>query len=460
MLWIALAAPSPGDIPSTPDLAPDTNPLQTIAWWALQFTPRVCEVDGRVLLEVQDSLRLFGGGKALLERVRDQGPQFGLIAMGVAPTALAALALLNHSLAPRHTAASPTGAAPVAVAAASARQFSTILDTLPLATLPVTQPHIPTLQRLGCNTLGQLRSLPRGGLARRFGAALLDGLDQAYGLRPSSFAWLELPQQFDSRIELPGRIVVAEGLLFAARRLLGQMALWLRARALGVTCWALYWDYDRVRRGATTCGELLLRTAQATRDTSHLSRLTAEYLAKTLLEAPVVSVGLKAVQTEPLAPPTASFLPDAQCQGESILQLIERLSARLGPVQVLHGNARADQRPQHMQQWHPAVNGSLLPRPGQPPRQLALFPPWILAQPLRLAVQNDRPLYQGPLVLLAGPLRIETGWWSLLEQAETEGEELTLRDYHVAWSAYAGLLWIYRRRSQGEPAWYLHGIYG
>jgi protein ImuB len=48
----------------------------------------------------------------------------------------------------------------------------------------------------------------------------------------------------------------------------------------------------------------------------------------------------------------------------------------------------------------------------------------------------------------------------LLSAAETEGQELTLRDYFVARSPHAGLLWVYRRRSAGEPAWFLQGVYG
>ncbi len=66
----------------------------------------------------------------------------------------------------------------------------------------------------------------------------------------------------------------------------------------------------------------------------------------------------------------------------------------------------------------------------------------------------------GPLLILAGPERLESGWWSLLEVAETEGQELVLRDYYVARSPHAGLLWVYRRRSAGEPAWFLQGVYG
>jgi protein ImuB len=61
------------------------------------------------------------------------------------------------------------------------------------------------------------------------------------------------------------------------------------------------------------------------------------------------------------------------------------------------------------------------------------------------------------LTLLAGPQRIESGWWG--------GGDLVLRDYFVARSAQAGLLWIYRERLPGAQAaqsrsdWYLHGIF-
>jgi protein ImuB len=114
-----------------------------------------------------------------------------------------------------------------------------------------------------------------------------------------------------------------------------------------------------------------------------------------------------------------------------------------------------------MQSWSPA--STIKPSRKSKtrlPQHLALHPPWILREPLRLAVKDERPIYQGPLVMLAGPERLESGWWSLLSSAEAEGGELALRDYYVAQSPHAGLLWVYRRRSVGEPGWFLQGIYG
>ncbi len=91
----------------------------------------------------------------------------------------------------------------------------------------------------------------------------------------------------------------------------------------------------------------------------------------------------------------------------------------------------------------------------------ALYPTWLLQQPLPLAVLHGTPQYQGPLTLVAGPERLEAGWW--------EGRHNTaLRDYFIAQSEQAGLLWVFRERlgegpgsqaglSAGSGAWYLHG---
>ncbi len=91
----------------------------------------------------------------------------------------------------------------------------------------------------------------------------------------------------------------------------------------------------------------------------------------------------------------------------------------------------------------------------------ALYPTWLLATPQRLTVQRHRPLYQGPLTLLAGPQRIEAAWWEP-DATGTAAAPAALRDYFVARSAQAGLLWIYRERlaqAGAQPGWFLHGLF-
>ncbi len=460
MLWIALRAPASASSP--PHDADHPAPEQlALAWWALQFSPRVCVLEEAVLLEVQDSLRLFGGQRALLQRVRSEATQQGATALAVAPTALAALALL------RTLPAAPAGkgvemSEPIPAKSCTPAALQRTLDALPIAVLSATHPHAPTLQRLGCRRLGQVRALPRGGVSRRFGAALLEALDRAYGQRPDAFEWIALPGTFSARLEFVGRIEVAEGLLFGARRLLVQLGAWLLARQRGVVALTLQSEHDLVRRGDACNGSLHIRTAEATRDLQHLTRLLGEHLARTTLAAPVVAIRLEAPQTEALATQSISLLPEERREGETLQQFIERVSVRLGPERVLRGQLIADHRPQHMQRWQPAATTPVSARKSKAklPPHLRLHPPWLLREPLRLAVQGERPIYKGPLTLLAGPERLEAGWWSLLSSAEAEGGELALRDYYVAQSPHAGLLWVYRRRSAGEPAWFLQGMYG
>ena len=373
-----------------------------------------------------------------------------------------------------------------------------MLDALPLTALLATQPHAPTLQRLGCERLGQVRALPRGGLSRRFGAALLAALDQAYGLQAELYPWVVLPEQFSLRLEFNSRIEVAEGLMFGAHRLLSSLKAWLTARQCGVTGICLRWEHDLQRRGEAKAGSLQVRTGQASTDMQHLTRLLAEHLARTTLLAPVVAITLEALEVEPLPTVSASLLQGDTTSGGSLQQLLERLSARLGAQQVHVGHTTPDHRPQRMQTWvpstlagaaragmtPPAKRSARAPIAAQKTRKAlavpdhwATYPCWILRQPLRLAVVKDKPIYQGPLQLMAGPERIETGWWpehtgksDANDEANTStDDDLTLRDYFIASSEMAGLLWIYRQRTglanpsapaAAQTGWYLHGIYG
>jgi protein ImuB len=471
MLWIALhphndaasTLPSPPREGTAP--APDT---QALSWWALQFSPRVTVLEGAVLLEVQASERLFGGRKALLHRIQRECGELQVASMAVAPTALAARGLLRCMACPTVPDNAANAAPTVAVAACTQRTLAAVLDALPLSALLATVPHEPTLQRLGCNQLGQVRALPRGGVSRRFGAALLNALDQAYGQQIEIYSWVTLPEQFSVRLEFNSRIELAEGLMFGAHRLLGSLKAWLTVRQSGVTGISLHWEHDLQRRGEAKAGSLVVRTGQASRDTQHLARLLSEHLARTELLAPVVAITLQALDVEPLPTMSASLLPDDAASGESLQQLLERLSARLGAQRVLTGHTVADHRPQRMQAWAPYTQATAAP---DVPGHWASYPCWILRQPLRLAVVKDKPIYQGPLQLMAGPERIETGWWPQPDGGLIDDltDSLTLRDYFIASSEMAGLLWIYRQRTglagstasgAAQVGWYLHGIYG
>jgi protein ImuB len=137
--------------------------------------------------------------------------------------------------------------------------------------------------------------------------------------------------------------------------------------------------------------------------------------------------------------------------------VLERIAARLGPQRVLRPVLTEDHRLEWMQMWQPVPMP--LPRKCADPLDMPQ-PSWVLPQPLLLATRGHRPLYQGVLQLLAGPHRIEGGWWHRLGEGEEATTGHVQRDYWVALSEHAGVLWVYQERlASEETAWYLHGIF-
>jgi protein ImuB len=434
----ALPAALWGALSVTPNALPASDSaLQALAVWALQFTPRVAIAEEAVLLEVAASLRLFGGPAALRERLWPGAQELGATALAWAPNALAALALARAG-----------------VEDGLRAPLVTLLDPLPLAVLSALRPHGKVLSHIGCRSLGDVRRLPRGGLARRFDAALLRALDQAYGQTPQTHTWVTLPERFEARLELPHRVDDATALVFGARRLLLQLAAWLAARQQGTTAFTLHWAHDAMRsRGAGEGGRLTVRTAEPTRAVDHLSRLLAEHLARVTLAAPVGDLRLTADAVRSLPQQSVSWLPDATAGQEPLAHVLERLSVRLGADRVLRPRLCADHRPEHANRWQPV---------GQPLPASARSPAWpqpalLLDQPQRLPVRQHRPQYQGELQLLLGPQRVEDGWW---DRDEATGcTRHAVRDYWVARSPSAGFVWVFQTRLADEPAWYLHGLF-
>jgi len=324
-------------------LPPSPSPIDaaSLGTWALQFTPRVALLEEAVVAEVSGCARLFGGMEQLRLKVQAGAEELGA-RVAWAPTATAALALARQ------------GAGSVGQDGFEA-PLARVLDPLPLHAITAVGQHQATLARVGCRTLGDVRTLPRGGLSRRFGKALLAGLDQTYGLRPEVHAWVTLPETFHARLELMSRVETAPALLAGARRLLVQMAGWLAARRLGATAFTLRWCHDVMRaKDAGTGGEITVRTAQPMQNVEHFSRLLAEHLAKVTLLAPAGDIELLASEVAPLIEESRSLIPETLRQGADTDLALERIQARLGQASVQRPVLHADHRLEWMQGWDSA----------------------------------------------------------------------------------------------------------
>ena len=477
MRWIALQACITDPGPSGMD---DAAAQRAVASMALGLTPRVTLLDEAVLMEVSGSLRLFGGLAKLLQRLEQWFALFlasnsaaALIRRAQGATSLIALGQLRWQrgqlVAPRKRVAE-----------------------LPMHTLTAARPHLGVLERIGCRTWDDLLRLPRDGLARRFDAGLLEALDRACGKVPDNYRWLVLPEQFAEKLELDALVTHAPALMAGVERLLVHLQAWLLGRQSGLCALKITWHLDK-RRDVSPTGELEIRTANPAQDLRHMARLIAEHLAQQVLPAPVHSLTLASLVTELLADSaaaTGSLLMEARQQGDSATELIERLSARLGDAHVQAWQACADHRPEHMQRWLPArdaiksiaadaritgaagikrIKNSKNASPGA--KTEALYPSWLLPEPQRLATEGNSPVYQGRLVRVAGPQRLEATGWLVASEGPDDMQQHRLnppaiRDYFIYRSGQGALLWIYSERLKVPRAeglarrnWYLHGFF-
>lgn len=414
---------------------------QSVALALLQYTPQVAEdEEATLLMDVGASLTLFGGIHALCARVRDNVRLLGFtVSLAASPTARGAWLLARAN------------------AGRAVRMESLVrrLDRLAVLLAPPARAYAAWFEGIGCTTLGELRRLPRPGLQRRCGGALLELLDAAYGLAPELHEWIAPPETFHARIELFDRIDDAELLLEGARRLLLQLVGWLCARQLAVERITLKLEHERGRVARPpTCVEVAL-AEPAWRD-EHLVRLLKERLAKLVLDAPVIGLGLEALQVQPMAPPNESLFPEPGGTEDDRMRMLELVAARLGADNVLQPLLKADYRPEQANAWVPVQQkvADKARETRMPPDVMALpRPTWLLAKPIALLMRNHRPFYGSPLRMASNPERIEAGWWN--------GPQT--RDYFIAEGQDHTLYWVYRERigaDDEEPRWFLHGLFG
>ena len=443
------------------DAARDAQALTAVAHAALAFTPSVAihPADARfasphtVLIEVQASLRYFGGEAALRQRL------------------LAELAPLGHQI---HHVTTPTPLAAASLARVHADlACADLADTeAALAAAPVWlfgpgREHWEALQGMGLRTVADLLCMPRFGVARRFGQSLLDDLDRALGRQPDPREPIVLPPTFDSRLELFARADTTDQLLHGASVLLARLIPWLAAQHAYARRFRLLMLHEpRSRRVESTPAATTLEVALAepSRDLAHLMVLLRERLANLPLPAPTLELRLQANDIAQRAPPNTELFPTPRSEREGIVRLIERLQARLGPEQIQRIVAVQDHRPERATEVHTAS----LQRPVQPLLPRAVIAPlatdsddtlqrpvWLLTQPEALRLRAEQPLFEGrPLNLLCGPERIESGWWD---------GDIAERDYFIAATASQALVWVFRSRvplASGVSEWFLQGRFG
>lgn len=401
--------------------------LESLAEWAGTLTSLVSiEPPDGLLLEIRGSLKLFGSLEAikalLCGELERRGNAFRLC---TAPTATAALWLAR-------------GASADVV---EWRELPGRLGALPLR---VTRwpPAVQSLLRdLGIRTIGECARLPRDGLGRRIGAALLHELDRALGRHFDIRTEFVAPRSWRARAELGEDSADCAVVLAAAEQLLDELAAELQRNQVQIARFELALEHWR-RSPTLETFDLL----EPTHEHDRLLRLVRDRLERTALPVPAVAVALATGPFMPLVL-TERDLFEAAPLDALTQALLERLQGRFGAAAVHGVRVVAEHRPEKA--WGRA-NGA-----NRRSHQSAFVPIakdrplWLLPKPVPLASAAARAHYRGALEVYSGPERIEGGWW--------DGHDID-RDYYTAVSTHGQRLWVFRERS--SRAWLLHGLFG
>jgi protein ImuB len=252
-----------------------------------------------------------------------------------------------------------------------------------------------------------------------------------------------------------------------------RLLAWASARHARVAGFTLRMHHE-ARRGDSGHSELAIGLAEPSADAAHLQSLLSERLARLPLTAPALELSLRCDALVHSGPPNAELFATRSSEREGLTRLVERLQARLGAEGVQRLTLLADHRPERAMAWQPADAGPPTARAklatGKPshgaaqPSNVATLPwhplaaparpLWLLREPQPLPEQASRPWLDGAaLQLLAGPERIESGWWD---------GALTARDYFIARANDGALVWIYRARlplasTHDGGGWFLQG---
>jgi protein ImuB len=393
------------------DLAATERWHRFLAAVAYRYSSEVCLLPHALVLEISRSMGLFGPWPRLEAMLRADFSALGFRQrIAVAPTAHAAWVLAGIS----------DGQAVLTSAALRPA----------LQHVSVRKSHLPdtaaeALPGMGIRTLGQLLCLPHDGLRRRFGAELLAVLDRLTGDLPAGLDAWRPPDTFDLRIELTHEVENLGALVFPLRRMTSDLAVYLAGRDGGVQRFVLQLEH---RDHPHT--EVVVGLLAPERDAGMLFELARGRLEQIRLPAPVLGMHLLARDLPPFVPAGRDLFDERPAHALPIEQLRERLRARLGDEAVYQLGSTTDPRPELAQTVAAGADATCEPQPR---------PSWLFARPL--------PLRGAPPRILAGPERLETGWW--------DGGEVC-RDYYVIETSLGQRAWAFCAPGE-QSGWMLHG---
>ena len=381
-----------------------------LAGVAYRYSSQVALLPHAIVLEISRSRRLLGDWPTIERNLRRDLTELGFRhRIAAAPTPHAAHVLADVS---------------DGMAVLTQETMQRALDAVPLQKSHLPEQAVDALPRMGIRQLGPLLRMPRDGLQRRFGAELLQAIDRLLGHIPAGLDLYIPPDTVDWRIELSHEVENIAALVFPLKRMTGDLAAYLSGRDGGVQRFALRLEH---RDRAVT--DVPIGMLSPERDANVLFEAARGRLEQVQLPAPVLSLRLLADDLPGFVPAGRDLFDERPANALPFEQLRERLRARLGDRAVYRLSTTSDPRPEYSQRVAMQNEDFIEPR---------ARPTWLLDKPMP---------WRGALRILAGPERMETGWW--------DGDAVR-RDYYIVETDQGQRAWAYRTKDE-PTGWMLHG---
>lgn len=432
--------PNLHSIDATPE--EDEASLRDLTRWAIGYSPIVApdSPDG-IWIEVAGAAHLFGGEEALLQDLASRLARQGIAArtaIADAPGAAWAVARCGSGgiVAPGQTIEAVT--------------------PLPVRALRLPADVLNALHRLGIERIGQLTTMPRAPLVRRFGRDVALRLDQALGHAFEPISPLipqEAPIASRALAEPIGR---HEDLKAVIRHLSHDLCGQLERRGEGVRRLDLLMQRIDQRSMSLRVG-----TARASRDPDHLAKLFDERLQAVDPGFGIEEVVLIASKVEPLVETQAEahVIAGNRAAEADLGRLVDRLGARVGLRKVYRLAPVESLVPERMARRIPALTpptGSGWPKTLPRPARLLDPPEEVVATAL---LPDHPPAFfvwrrvRHKIAKADGPERISPEWWN-------GDREAASRDYYRVEDERGARFWLFRDAPMAQGGrWWLHGLF-
>ncbi len=407
------------------------------------------------MLDVSGASHLFGGETGLVADIEARFSRLGFaVSAGLADAPRAAWALARFS------------GRRIAPAGLADKPFAKLFHEMPVAALGLEADVSAGLARAGLRRIGDLAMRPRAPIAARFGAEVLNRLDALHGLERDAISPRFAPPEFCAERRFASPIAHAGAVMATLAKLADDLVTMLERHAKGarlteLTLYRVDGETRRIRAGAGRP----LNEARA------IARLFVERLAGGAEDEIDAGFGidlmrLSCLTAEPLEPSQREWERAFEAErARALADLLDRLSARLGPGRVTRQTLVDAHLPEFAAAATPAVQTAA-------PREAPGVPEGPPSRPLRL-FERPEPIETLAEVPDGPPLRFR--WRRVLHEiAAIEGPEriaapwhrrpgVPTRDYFRAEDDSGRRYWLYREglygRETSRAKWFLHGVF-